>query len=118
MNLIDAYNILGLPLHASRDDVKVAYRRLAKQWHPDINKSDGAEARLKEINQAYELVMSRVNRVDPIWGGIFTFSNFGARMKSQSLTLELEEDINPDIIIQILAKNGIVIKGFQYQRRS
>jgi DnaJ-class molecular chaperone len=53
------YEILGLPLHASADDIKQAYRNLAKKWHPDrfvndTQKQQEAEAKFKEISVAYE----------------------------------------------------------------
>ena len=48
------YDILGLDKNASPEDIKSAYRKLAKKYHPDINKEDGATERFKEINEAYE----------------------------------------------------------------
>jgi curved DNA-binding protein len=50
----DYYNILGVPRDASRDDIKLAYRRLARKYHPDVSKEPDAEARFKEINEAHE----------------------------------------------------------------
>ena len=49
----DYYQILGIPHGSSADEIKKAYRRLAKQYHPDINKNKGAEERFKEISEAY-----------------------------------------------------------------
>ncbi len=51
--------ILGIAPSASRRDVKAAYRRLARQWHPDLNASPDATERMQEINRAYEQVMGR-----------------------------------------------------------
>ena len=52
----DYYDVLGLSKGASDDDIKKAYRKLAKQYHPDINKAPDAEAKFKEINEAYEVL--------------------------------------------------------------
>ncbi len=49
------YDILGVPKDASPDDIKSAYRKLSKEWHPDKHKGDKkAEDKFKEINEAYE----------------------------------------------------------------
>ncbi|MBQ7352265.1 MAG: molecular chaperone DnaJ [Clostridia bacterium] len=48
------YDILGVGKDASPDDIKSAYRKLAKKYHPDINKEAGATEKFKEINEAYE----------------------------------------------------------------
>ena len=48
------YKTLGIPITATLQEVKAAYRRMALRYHPDINKSRDAEARMKEINEAYE----------------------------------------------------------------
>ena len=53
---LDYYEILGVSRDASTDDLKRAYRRLARKYHPDINKEPGAEERIKEINRAYEVL--------------------------------------------------------------
>lgn len=52
----DYYEILGVSHDASKEDIKRAYRRLARQYHPDVNKEAGAEERFKEINRAYEVL--------------------------------------------------------------
>jgi len=49
----DYYEILGVPRGASNDDIKAAFRKLARQYHPDVNKSSDAEEKFKEINEAY-----------------------------------------------------------------
>ena len=52
-NKRDYYEVLGLPRSASADDIKNAFRNLARQYHPDVNKADDAEEKFKEINEAY-----------------------------------------------------------------
>lgn len=49
----DYYEILGLPRNASTDDIKSAFRKLARQYHPDVSKEQDAEEKFKEINEAY-----------------------------------------------------------------
>src|SRR6476620_255716 len=58
----DYYEVLGVTQTSSADDIKGAYRRLARQHHPDVNPDDDeAENRFKEINEAYE-VLSDANK--------------------------------------------------------
>jgi len=52
----DYYDILGVPRAAADDDIKKAFRKLAQQWHPDVNTSVEADIRFKEINEAYQVL--------------------------------------------------------------
>jgi curved DNA-binding protein len=52
----DYYKILGVSRSASGDEIKRAYRKLARKHHPDLNKAAGSEATFKEINEAYEVL--------------------------------------------------------------
>lgn len=52
----DYYDVLGVDKAASEDDIKKAYRKLAKQYHPDVNKESGAEDKFKEVQEAYEVL--------------------------------------------------------------
>ncbi len=52
----DYYQILGVSRDADKEELKRAYRRLARKYHPDVNKESGAEEKFKEINRAYEVL--------------------------------------------------------------
>jgi curved DNA-binding protein len=58
----DYYETLGVPRTASSDDIRKAYRKLAREHHPDVNKSEGAEDRFKEISEAYEVLRDEESR--------------------------------------------------------
>ncbi|GBG94162.1 molecular chaperone DnaJ [Ligilactobacillus salitolerans] len=52
----DPYEVLGVSRDASADEIKKAYRKLSKKYHPDLNKDPGAEQKFKEVNEAYEIL--------------------------------------------------------------
>ena len=52
----DYYEILGVTRSASQDDIRKSYRKLAKKYHPDVSKEKNADARYREINEAYEVL--------------------------------------------------------------
>jgi molecular chaperone DnaJ len=52
----DYYEILGVGRQAAQDEIRSAYRRLAKQYHPDVNKEAGAEDKFKEVSEAYAIL--------------------------------------------------------------
>jgi molecular chaperone DnaJ len=59
----DYYNLLGINRKATEKEVKQAYRKMARQYHPDVNPGDkSAEARFKEINEAYEVLSDKEKR--------------------------------------------------------
>jgi curved DNA-binding protein len=68
----DYYETLGVPRDASNEDIRKAYRKLARENHPDVNKSAGAEDRFKEISEAYEVLRDDekrklYDRLGPNW---------------------------------------------------
>src|SRR3989304_567760 len=58
----DYYEILGVGKNAAKDEIKKAYRKLALQYHPDKNKSPGAEEKFKEISEAYAVLSDDTKR--------------------------------------------------------
>ena len=58
----DYYDVLGITRNASEEDIKKAFRKLALEYHPDRNRSDGAEERFKEVNEAYQVLSDSEKR--------------------------------------------------------
>ena len=56
MDFKDYYKIMGLERDASQDDIKRTYRKLARKYHPDVSKEANAEARFKELGEAYAVL--------------------------------------------------------------
>ena len=56
MEFKDYYTIMGVARDATQDEIKRAYRQLARKYHPDVSKSPDAEARFKELGEAYAVL--------------------------------------------------------------
>ncbi|MBP9612487.1 MAG: J domain-containing protein [Sulfurospirillum sp.] len=72
------YDTLDVSQDASADEIKKAYRRLARKYHPDVNKDAGAEEKFKEINAAYEILSDEQKRrqYDQYGDNMFGGQNF------------------------------------------
>src|SRR3989441_4788030 len=75
----DYYDLLGVPRNASDEQIRSAYRRLARQYHPDVNKADDASERFKQITEAYEILTDpqRRQRYDMFGSGSGGIGDFG-----------------------------------------
>ncbi len=108
----DYYEVLGVPRTASADEVKTAYRKLARQYHPDLNKENqkAAEEKFKEISEAYEVLIDaeKRQRYDAVgFAGVqedfgpsgFTWQNFHH-------TGDLEDILGSDMFSQFFGRQG------------
>jgi curved DNA-binding protein len=62
MKYKDYYKILGVPREASAEEIKKAYRRLARKFHPDVSKETGAEEKFKDVNEAHDILSNADKR--------------------------------------------------------
>jgi curved DNA-binding protein len=89
MDYKDYYKILGVDRKASKDDIKKAFRKLARKYHPDVNKNDkNAEERFKEINEANEVLSDPEKRQK--------FDQFGVHWQQYGRAGGRPEDFNWD----------------------
>ena len=62
MQYKDYYEVLGVKRDATESEIKSAYRKLARKYHPDVNKTKDAEQKFKDINEAYEVLSDKQKR--------------------------------------------------------
>ena len=78
----DYYQILGVSKTASESDIKRTFRKLARQYHPDMNPGDrSAEAKFKEISEAYEVLSDpdKRKKYDSVWPVLATNGEWSTR---------------------------------------
>ena len=101
------YETLEVTQNASADEIKKSYRRLARKYHPDINKEPGAEDKFKEINAAYEILSDADKRkqYDQFGDSMFGGQNFHDFSRSHS-------GMNLDDILSQIFAGGFAQGGF------
>jgi len=81
----DYFAILGLSSDASEDDIKRAYRKQARAWHPDVNPAPDATARFVEINEAYEFLSDATLRKAYEWKQSNADADFDERVRREAV---------------------------------
>lgn len=100
--MLDPYSVLGVPRNASDEEIKKAYRKLSRKYHPDANinnpNKDQAEEKFKEVQQAYEQIMKEKEMGAGYggynsYGGYGSYDGFGGFGSQGSSTYQDEESI-------------------------
>ncbi|HEY6238998.1 MAG TPA: J domain-containing protein [Thermoplasmata archaeon] len=119
----DYYEVLGIPRSASADEVKSAYRKLARQYHPDLNKENTkvAEERFKEVSEAYEVLAEeeKRKRYDALgFRGVETdFGPQGFTWQNFTHVGDLEDLIGGSSFFQQLFEQGLAGGAYAPGRR-
>lgn len=87
------YETLEINENSSADEIKKAYRKLARKYHPDVNKDSGAEEKFKEINAAYEVLSNpeKKQQYDQYGDSMFGGQNFHDFARGQGSNVDLDE---------------------------
>ena len=87
------YETLEVSENASADEIKKAYRKLARKYHPDVNKDAGAEDKFKELNAAYEVLSDKEKKqqYDQHGDSMFGGQNFHDFARNQGSNVDLDE---------------------------
>ena len=120
MSKKDYYETLGVAKDASDDEIKRAFRKLAKQYHPDVNKEPGAEAKFKEIGEAYAVLSDSNKRKQYDQFGSAAFENGGPGFGGGGFGGFDMNDIDLDSILREVFGGGFSSSfgGFSQSRRS
>jgi DnaJ-class molecular chaperone len=88
----DFYQTLGVSREATKEEIQASYRKLAREWHPDVNKSPEAEKRFKEISEAYDTLSDPETRR--------RYDAFGPDLR------RVPDDVDPDTYARARAAAG------------
>ena len=116
MNKRDYYEVLGVSKDASLNDIKLAFRRLAKKYHPDVNKAPDAKEKFQEVQEAYEVLSDENKRAsydkyghaafdNNMGGGASGFGGF-SDMADMDLNDILDKVFGGDAFSQFTSFNG------------
>ncbi|GAA9930307.1 DnaJ family protein [Helicobacter pylori] len=97
------YQTLDVSENANQDEIKKSYRRLARKYHPDLNKTKEAEEKFKEINAAYEILSDEEKRrqYDQFGDNMFGGQNFSDFARSRSTSGDLD-----DLLSSLFGRGG------------
>jgi len=127
MDRLESYKLLEIEENASKEDIKRAYRRLAKKWHPDVNNSPDATEKFKKINEAYQTLITEESSpfaglFDSLFTNIpirnfsFEWSTFGG---DDSITIQIDklDKEGGEKIVNLIREAGFTIRGYTIQTK-
>ena len=111
----DYYDVLGIGRNASDDEIKGAFRKLARQFHPDVNKEPDAEEKFKEINEAYGVLSDADKRAVMTASAKKAWATWAASMitpwifRMFSMSSSGNLDSQPEAVVRVGRQGGDVI---------